>query len=91
MAILKHIKSQNSNYSDAIDYLLFQHDENIGKKIRDELGRSILREHFYMNGINCDPMSFDKECEIANSKFHKNKKVPISKVITTSSVLILPM
>ena len=74
MAILKHIKSRNANYTDAIDYLLFQHGENTGKKIRDELGRSILREHYYMDGINCDPMSFDKECEITNSKFHKNKK-----------------
>ena len=32
MAILKHIKSRNANYSDAIDYLLFQHDESTGKK-----------------------------------------------------------
>ena len=92
MAILKHIKSRNANYTDAIDYLLFQHGENTGKKIRDELGRSILREHYYMDGINCDPMSFDKECEITNSKFHKNKKsYRLSKAITTSSVLILPM
>ena len=36
MAILKHIKSRNANYSDAIDYLLFQHDESTGKKIKDE-------------------------------------------------------
>lgn len=74
MAILKHIKSRNANYSDAIEYLLFQHDEKTGEKIWDELGRSILREHFYMSGINCDPMSFDKECEMTNSKFYKNQK-----------------
>ena len=42
MAILKHIKSRNANYSDAIDYLLFQHDESTGKKIKDEMGRSLL-------------------------------------------------
>lgn len=44
MAILKHIKSRNANYSDAIDYLLFQHDESTGKKIKDEMGRSLLRD-----------------------------------------------
>ena len=74
MAILKHIKSRNANYADSIDYLLFQHDEKTGKKIRDELGRSILRKNFYMDGINCDPMSFDKECELTNAQFHKNQK-----------------
>ncbi len=74
MAILKHIKSRNANYSDAIDYLLFQHDESTGKKIKDEMGRSILRDEFYMDGLNCDPMSFDKECSLTNAKFHKNKK-----------------
>ena len=74
MAILKHIKSRNSNYSDAIDYLLFQHDERTGKKIKDEMGRSLLRDEFYIDGLNCDPMSFDKECSLTNAKFHKNKK-----------------
>ena len=61
MAIVKHIKSRNANYSAAINYLLFEHDEKTGKKIVDESGRSILRKEFYMNGLNCNPMSFDKE------------------------------
>ena len=42
MAIVKHIKSRNANYADAINYLLFEHDEKTGKKIVDESGRSIL-------------------------------------------------
>ena len=74
MAIVKHIKSRNANYSAAINYLLFEHDEKTGKKIVDESGRSILRKKFYMDGLNCDPMSFDKECELTNTHFHKNKK-----------------
>ena len=74
MAIVKHIKSRNTNYSAAINYLLFEHDEKTGKKIVDESGRSILRKEFYMDGLNCDPMSFDKECELTNAHFHKNKK-----------------
>ena len=67
-------QSRNANYSNAIDYLLFQHDESTGKKIKDEMGRSLLRDEFYMDGLNCDPMSFDKECSLTNAKFHKNKK-----------------
>ena len=35
MAIVKHIKSRNANYSAAINYLLFEHDEKTGKKIVD--------------------------------------------------------
>lgn len=74
MAVVKHIKSRNADYSAAIDYLLFQHDEKTEKKIVDELDRCILREEFYMDGLNCDPMSFDKECQITNARFHKNQK-----------------
>ena len=74
MAIVKHIKSRNANYSAAINYLLFEHDEKTGKKIVDESGRSILRKEFYMDGLSCDPMSFDKECELTNAHFHKKKK-----------------
>ena len=35
-------------------------------EIVDESRRSILRKEFYMDGLNCDPMSFDKECEQKN-------------------------
>ena len=35
---------------------------------------AFLRKEFYMDGLNCDPMSFDKECELTNAHFHKNKK-----------------
>ena len=61
MAIVKHIKSRNANYSAAINYLLFEDDEKTGKKIVDESGRSILRKEFYMDGLSCDPMSFDNQ------------------------------
>ncbi len=50
MAIIKHIKSRNANYSAAINYLLFEHDEKTGKKIVDESRRGILRKEFYMDG-----------------------------------------
>ena len=74
MATLKHIKNRNTNYSNAIDYLLFQHNEGTMKPVLDDMGRKLLREEFYMDGINCDPMSFDKECELTNRQFQKNRK-----------------
>ena len=33
MAIVKHIKSRNANYSAAINYLLFEHDEKTGERL----------------------------------------------------------
>lgn len=47
MAILKHIKSRNANYSDALNYLLYQHDEETGKPIPDEYGNKLLREEIW--------------------------------------------
>lgn len=74
MAIVKHIKSRNANYSDALNYLLYQHDEETGKPILDEYGNKLLREEFYMDGLNCSPLSFDKDCRMTNKKFNKNQK-----------------
>ena len=74
MAVLKHIKSRNADYSKAIEYLLFQHNEDTGKPILDEQGRLLMREEYYIDGLNCDPMSFDTECEQLNASFHKNQK-----------------
>lgn len=74
MAILKHIKSKNTNYTSALDYLLYQHDEKNSKPILDEYGHKLLREEFFMDGLNCSPLSFDKECRRTNAKLHKNNK-----------------
>ena len=74
MAILKHIKNRNANYSDALNYLLYQHDEETGKPILDEYVNKLLREEFYMDGLNCSPLSFDKDCRMTNKKFNKNQK-----------------
>ena len=43
MAILKHVKSKNANYSSVLDYLLYQHDEKNSKPILDEYGHKLLR------------------------------------------------
>ena len=73
MAILKHIASKNNDYSETQRYLIFQHDEYTNKPILDENGRLILRKEYYLDGINCDPFSFDVECRELNAKYHKNQ------------------
>lgn len=74
MAVIKHIKSHNANYSDALEYLMFQHDEKSSKAIVDEYGRKVLREEFYMDGLNCNPENFDVECMETNAHFKKNRR-----------------
>lgn len=73
MAILKHIANKNADYGDIERYLIFQHDEYTGKPILDENGKKILREEYYLDGINCNPFTFDAECRELNALFHKNK------------------
>ena len=52
-------------------------------EIADEFRRSILRKEFYMDVLNCDPMSFDKECELTNAHFHKNRRKLIIYLVAT--------
>ncbi len=73
MAILKHIASKNTDYGDAQRYLIFQHDEYTGKPILDENSMMLLREEYYLDGIHCDPFTFDAECMELNARFHKNQ------------------
>ena len=73
MAVIKHIASKNSDYGESERYLIFQHNEYTQKPILDEEGHMILREGYYMDGLNCDPFSFASECQELNSYYHKNK------------------
>ena len=73
VAILKHLSSKSANYGKALEYLIFQHDERNGRPLRDENGNRMLREEYYLDGMNCDPFSFDKECEMLNADYHKNQ------------------
>lgn len=73
MAILKHIANKNANYTDALNYLLFQYDEHVNNPILDEHGQMMLREEYYLDSLNCEPLLFDKECERLNEQYHKNK------------------
>lgn len=73
MATLKHLSSKSSDYGRVLEYLLYEHDEN-GNPLRNEKGEKLMRERFILDGINCSPFSFDKECERLNWKYHKNQK-----------------
>lgn len=73
MAVIKHISLKNSNYSAAVDYLTTKHDEFTGKPILDERGRSIPREEYLLDGINCDPNTFHQQCQTVNTRFSKNQ------------------
>ena len=73
MAILKHIASKNADYGEAERYLIFQHDEYTQKPILDKNGHMLIREEYYLDGINCDPFTFAAECQETNAYFHKNQ------------------
>ena len=73
MAILKHIASKNADYGEAERYLIFQHDEYTQKPILDENGHMLIREEYYLDGINCDPFTFAAECQETNAYFHNNQ------------------
>lgn len=74
VAVLKHLSSKSSDYGKALEYLMFQHNERTQKPILDDNGNRILREEYYLDGLNCSPFSFDKECEQLNTRYHKNQK-----------------
>ena len=45
---------------------MFGHTEN-GIPVRDSEGNMRMREGFIPGGINCDPFSYDKDCEMVNA------------------------
>jgi len=52
---------------------MFEHTES-GAPVRNSEGDMIMREQFLLDGINCNPYSYDKECEMLNAQVHKNQK-----------------
>ena len=73
MAVIKHIASKNADYGESERYLIFQHNEYTQKPILDDKGHMILRDEYYLDGLNCDPFTFASECQELNSYYHKNK------------------
>ena len=73
MAVIKHIASKNADYGESERYLIFQHNEYTQKPILDDEGHMILRDEYYLDGLNCNPFTFASECQELNSYYHKNK------------------
>ena len=73
VAILKHIASKNADYGKSLEYLMFEHTEN-GRPVRNANGDMIMRDQYLLEGINCNPYAYDKECEMLNAQYHKNQK-----------------
>ena len=73
MAILKHIASKNADYGEAERYLIFQYNEYTGKPILDQNKKMIPREEYLIDGIHCNPYTFDIECRELNALYHKNQ------------------
>ena len=73
MAVIKHIASKNADYGESERYLIFQHNEYTQKPILDDEGHMILRDEYYLDGLNCDPFTFASECQELNIYYHKNK------------------
>ena len=78
MAVLKHIKSRNANYSDAIDYLLFQHDENTGK-------RSLMNPADQSSGKHITSMVF----YVPQNLLTRNVRSPTRSFVKIKKLLIL--
>ena len=57
MATLKHIASKSADYKRALEYLIFEHNEN-GAPVRDGAGNRLMRDRFILEGINCEPSCF---------------------------------
>ena len=73
VAVIKHIASKNADYGESERYLIFQHNEYTQKPVLDENGHMLLRDEYYLDGLNCDPFTFASECQELNSYYHKNQ------------------
>ena len=73
MAVIKHISVKGSNGGDALNYVLYKHNEKTGELIVDGRGNPVIRDEYYLDGINCEPYSFAAECKEVNDLFGKNQ------------------
>ena len=73
MAVIKHISVKGSNGRDALNYVLYKHNERTGELIVDGRGNPVMRDEYYLDGINCEPYSFAAECKEVNDLYGKNQ------------------
>lgn len=74
MAIIKHLSSKSANYRNAVQYLMFEYDKLTNRPLHDGDGHLIMRSNFIIEGIECDPATFDIECKDLNNQYHKNQE-----------------
>ena len=74
LATLKHISSKNADYGAAERYLTFEHDEFLGKEVRDKHGHLIPREEYRMDTLLCGEDDFAIACMKANLQYEKNNQ-----------------
>ena len=79
MAILKHIASKSSNYGAALEYLIFKHDELRKAPILDQNGNRIMRDEFYLDGLN----ALEQIYNIIDSRYRSRKPL----IVTTNLTL----
>ena len=58
----------------------------------------MLRSEFHMNGVNCNPDTFDLECEMLNDQYRKNYRydevkshhyiISLIRAIKTNTILL---
>ncbi len=72
MAIIKHIPVKNRYYSAAVEYLTCKFDEHTMKPLVDAKGRTMMRDNFLIEGINCKVDTFGAECIEVNRFYGKN-------------------
>ena len=75
MAVIKHISVKGSNGGDALNYVMYKHNERTGELIVDSRGNPVMRDEYYLDGINCEPYSFAAECKEVNDFFGKNQRL----------------
>lgn len=71
MAIIKHKAMKNADYNAAIEYLEYEHNSS-GEIVKDAYGLPQLRDNFIIEGINCEPLSFNADCYRINEQYKKN-------------------
>lgn len=70
---VKHISIKNSNYDATVDYFTMQHNEFTNKTILNEDEEQIPRDFYLLDGINCNPYTFNEECQAVNALHGKNQ------------------
>lgn len=72
LSIPFHSPCEHGSSCNRIVLLPFSYDEFHLVPVLDENGNMMLRDEFYLEGLNCDPETFDLECELLNHEYNKN-------------------